>query len=379
MLRVWQLSAGIVCASAWVAWGQNTRLPICIGSESAAPGGMVQMKVAISEPKPITSGTTQLTFDPTLFSSVDGIALMNSTGNVSGAAVENGTDVSIRFTSGGGMINVTPGYPILTIAATVRPDAVRGQKGVLTLNAAGSWFQDLFGQPYPQNVSPGQFTVDTVPTISNVEPGGRTVPAGSVVTIFGTGFGPQTRVQFENATVVSTSVVSSNEVQVTLAQTVSMAGQKIQIDNNGPTTVYYSYLRATPTSQSNIDLLRRTVPVFSNIAALGGRFQAALPAHGRATFAGLALQNPNADAAHVTLQLLSISGEQIAATEMTLAPETRITAGVSEFFPDASAPMGSYVRFSSTLPVQSVGLLGDEGAGTVVPFNAFLLSGVATP
>src|SRR5215831_15957463 len=89
---------------------------IRVTNEVAPPGGMAQMKVQLTSPKPITTGNMSVDMSGVFFDAIDGIALFSSTGDVVGAAVVNGGKVNVEFTSPKGTFGTSLDYPILTIA-----------------------------------------------------------------------------------------------------------------------------------------------------------------------------------------------------------------------------------------------------------------------
>src|SRR5215813_3289817 len=73
--------------------------------EQAPPGGMIQLKVHLTEPEPIVVGRTSLSDDQpsqgaaTPLDPMQDVALFSPAGDVIGAAVASGSKVSIRFFS----------------------------------------------------------------------------------------------------------------------------------------------------------------------------------------------------------------------------------------------------------------------------------------
>src|SRR5215469_17105921 len=78
--------------------GSNNQVSLHIPNETSPPGGVVQMKLMVTTPTPITSGGPSLAFDTT-FDAVWGIELFNPGGDVNGAAVINGSQVNVFYTT----------------------------------------------------------------------------------------------------------------------------------------------------------------------------------------------------------------------------------------------------------------------------------------
>src|SRR5580698_1074327 len=119
--------------------GAQVTLPtIRVSSETTPPGGMAQMKVLLTSPKPITSGNMDLDMSDVSFDSIDGIALFNSTGDVGGAAVVKNGKVNVQFTSPKATLGLDADYPLLTVALTMSQFATRGQTFKVELDPSAS-------------------------------------------------------------------------------------------------------------------------------------------------------------------------------------------------------------------------------------------------
>src|SRR5260370_15044299 len=68
-----------------------------VPDEQEPPGGLLAMKVMLTEPLPIIRATMALAFDPGPLGSIQDIALFSPTGNVSGTAVIDGGRINIVF------------------------------------------------------------------------------------------------------------------------------------------------------------------------------------------------------------------------------------------------------------------------------------------
>ena len=147
----------------------------------------MQLKLHMTEPKPISSGTKLMDLDPFAFDEIFGISLWSPAGDVFGVArVENGK-LLVQAISPLASYATVVDYPVLTIAAHIRSDAMAGQTFPLVLGA-GSVYTNDFGQTEPFIESrPGTLTVGGTASIHNLEPGGGPWPAGPVVRIAGGG------------------------------------------------------------------------------------------------------------------------------------------------------------------------------------------------
>jgi hypothetical protein len=216
---------------------------------------------------------------------------------------------------------------------------------------------------------PATVTVGGTVSITNIVPGGGLLLAGSVVSIQGIGFQPKTQIQLNAIKASSVTVASPNEIQVTLAEATNMTGQKIQVVNpDGSQDTYFSYMRGISLMQSSRPLLQNTVPIFSSVTHSKAVFApvGALPAN---QFSGVAVQNPSAAAAAVTVALYSPQNALVGSSTLSLPSGYRFIAETSELT-DAAPQLGSYVVVSSTQPVESFGFIADGAQSTVLPFAA---------
>jgi hypothetical protein len=361
----------LIFATVCVGLAQTLPVTIKVSKELVPPGGMAQMKLLVTSPQPITSGSTTfgVPFSP------DGIALFSSTGDVVGAAVVNGGQISLRFLSPNGTLGTDVGYPIATIAGSVSTNAIPGQQFPVTLDPASSWWLDLLGSSIPVELKSGTITVGGSVSITNVVPGGGTLPAGASFTIFGMGFTPQTAVTLSGIIASSIAYVSPTQIVVTLQDAATLDGTLIQIENPDKGSVtYYSYMRGVPVGQSADPLFAQTVPVFSISTATEAILPSTISAQiNPAYVTGVAFQNSSQALATITVQSMSAAGQVTASTQLALAPGRRILRELSELFGSALST-GSYVHVLSTQPVQMLGLLGNHQTGVVLPLTFVSLS-----
>src|SRR5262249_41942004 len=147
---------------------------------------------------------------------VAGVALFGPAGDVSGAAVVSGNWLSIRFLSPHATFGTDPYSPIIAVNLPVRPDASAGQTSQLNLDPTNSYYVAPDGVPYDQEIVSGVFTVGGSLSISNVVPGGGFVSAGSTITVSGTGFGPESKVDIRDVEIASTQYVGPTQLDVVL-------------------------------------------------------------------------------------------------------------------------------------------------------------------
>ncbi|HEY3838472.1 MAG TPA: hypothetical protein VGL72_17955, partial [Bryobacteraceae bacterium] len=213
--------AGLVCAAGGTLLAQGgsggpgpsgggsnspKQVVLFIPNETAPPGGLAQMKFMVTEPTPISSGSTTMYCDAAVFDDVWGIELFNPTGDLNGMALVNGSQVKIRYITSSGAQGTD--YPIMTIALHVRPDAVPGAKTLFSLDPSSTWILGLLGTATLKPQPPATVTVGGSVSITNVSPGGGILPPGTIVSIYGLGFQARTQVQLNAIKASSIQIVS---------------------------------------------------------------------------------------------------------------------------------------------------------------------------
>src|SRR5216683_986160 len=166
------------------AGAASAQVSLRVPNETEPPGGMLEMKVALTEPQPITTGGIALHFDSGPLGSVQDVALFSPGADVTGTAVVAGNRIYIAFNSPDGSFGT--GRRDLVIAAVVIPvrvDAAPGDQSNLVIDAEASWWADPGGQPYAQEAQPGLLTVGGNLSVSEVVPGSAVLPVGSTFTV----------------------------------------------------------------------------------------------------------------------------------------------------------------------------------------------------
>jgi hypothetical protein len=211
-------------------------------------------------------------------------------------------------------------------------------------------------------------TVGGSVSVTDVIPGGGTIPPGGTFTILGTGFSPRTKVNIKPMTMSSSTYVSPNEIQVTVSDGGMLDGTEIRLRNpDGSLVSYFSYMRGVKAGLSTNPLLARAVPIFSLKTSVNAVLPpTVLPQFNSPYTLGVAVQNPGTAPADVTLELVSASGPPVAAATITLAPRGKISRALTEWFAGA-IPTGASVRVRATQPIQVLGLLANSTDGTVLP------------
>ncbi|HEV7921827.1 MAG TPA: IPT/TIG domain-containing protein [Thermoanaerobaculia bacterium] len=373
---VWSVLAVTLLASHALADG-FPGLSLRVSDEAAPAGSIVQIKIDVTEPKPISTGKGKVKTKG--LTAIEGIALMNHDQDTFGLALVDGDEISFFIHSPSNLFGTPTDYPIVAIAGRVAPDASLGKTFPLQLDPGALRFVNPAGADYPLEITDGQLTVANSVVIGDVSPGSSVVPAGTTIHISGTNFTPNTRLQLSETTVAATQYISSNRIDVVLGQTTDMHGLRIRARNddksNKSESEYFSYERTRSMTPSNDRVLSRTVPLFApttfTTATVALPKQATTKkrrAIGRSgtgnpsLVSGFALQNLGTADVSASIELLDSSGQPYAVNTVTIGPDRYLVRELGEVFGLVAAP--SFVRVKSTAPLQVLGIVADHSADT---------------
>jgi hypothetical protein len=336
---------------------------ISVSKETAPPGGMAQVKVYVTEPKPITMGAGSYSFDA--YESVDGIAIMNAVEDVAGIALVRGTAVTLSFTSPSGTFGMELDYPVLTVAGRIPADAPIGMKYPLIFDASALQLFDASGGLYAVEAKPGHLITSPGVSIHDVSPGSAVVPAGGTVTIRGSSFNRRTEIKFWETKLSKVTYVDPTRIDVVVKDTAHMHGMRIRATNDdGTRSVYFSYQRTSAHGASADPVLRYAVPLVPPAAVTEAAVE--FPSPSLLHTYGVAVQNVEAGTASVTLELVGADGTSVARLVLAVPANKYVVRELSELFGFAPGTACT-VRVASASPVQVLGVAADQGTGTAAP------------
>lgn len=387
------LSLAAILTAALAAQADGPGLSLRIADEAAPAGSVVQIKVEVTEPKPIstgrgkirTGGRTRLrgiAVDAAQDSglTIDGVVLMNEGQDTYGVAMVDADGVTFDIQSPSSLFGTPPDTPILGIAATLAAGTSSGSSYDLVLEPGAIGFRDPSGAVYPYEIQDGRLTVSSgAISISDVTPGSAVVPAGGVVRIAGANFTPSTRLQLSEVAIAEQRFISSSRIDVVVAQTVRMHGLRIRARNEGKSgeqkseCEFFAYQRTTALGASNDAIFSRTVPLFApatytsatvDLPDAGGsrRRRAVRPSRGSGSGPGnaplgFALQNLQSSNASVAVELLDAAGHPYAVNTVSVGPDRYLVREIGEVFGIVARP--SALRIRSNVPIQLLGLTAD--------------------
>jgi hypothetical protein len=327
-----------------------------VSREVAPPGGIAQIKVTFTEPKPISTG--RMLFNFAGFDSFVGIALMSPANDTFGVAEVRGSQIRFAVRSTTGSFGTDPAYPILTIAAWVPATAPLGSAMPVTTADDAISLLGPDGAVYPTVIEDGWIMVERGISIDDVMPGSADLPAASVVTIVGRGFVPGTKVQFSDDLLSEVRFVDGTHMQVVLASAARMHGRRVRAqDPDGSKTTYFSYQRTSREGTSGFPTLENSVPLFP----LRLVTSACVDIPGVST--ALAVQNIGDAIAPVAVDLLAPNGQVLATTVTTVDPNRFKVSEISELF-GIDYVASSSVCVRSAVPIQVMGIQVDPSGDT---------------
>jgi hypothetical protein len=354
---------GVLSGVALTGAGPRTRpgntVSIKVSHETAAPGGVTQLKIRMTDAKPIITGRARLSLSG--LASVEGISLVSPGDDAAGVAVVRGTEIVLSVASPNGTFGMDSDYPRVTVVARVPADAFLGQTFPILLHPDAFQLVGPAGASYTADIEQGQLVSWPSLTVHDVVPGSATLSAGSVVAIHGSHFHPDTEIELgeTESSVAHVQYVSSTRLDVILDDVTAMHGLEIKARNPDDARVtYFSYQRTSRWGKSDDPVLRDVVPLFRSRTSR----DATLKLAGAAM--GIALQNLAAHDAAVTVHLLTSAGVPVGVARITVPSNRFVVRELTEVF--RTVPGGNLVvRLSSPTPVQVLGISVDSsGAAT---------------
>ena len=367
-----KFAMGLALLCAPLMWGQDypagpgkwkyPGLWLKVTDEAAPAGGVTQIHITLTEPKPIIRTRADLEFDESMVDEIVSMTAFSERGEAVGTCIRTGNILHIEAISPTGELGNSEVLPVFTATVRLREDIAPGTRSVFRI-LPQSTFIDANGADWViTDNAPGSLTAAGTFTIEDVIPGAGMVRAGTPIRILGQGFRAWSKVEIYNAPAMKVTYVSETELQVTLEQDFQIDQRRVEVTNPDLTQrAFYPHARNIATSWSAYDLLTATVPMFSpktwSIASV------VLPESvaDEGKLAGVALQNPSVDAVVVRLSI----GEL--ATSVTLLPGERLMRSVDELFPGFAPQSGMKLAVEASAPVQVLGLIGDSATATVLP------------
>lgn len=353
-----------VVAKAQPAGGVSLR----VTTETVPAGGVAQVKIELTEPKPIVRSGMFADFDESFF---DGFLGFSAGGELTGVArVQNGR-LRVEL-SGYPNAALLADYPLVTVAVRTKATLPVGAATPIALDLSNSFWIGETGQTFAEEAKTGGVTIGGTMFVSNVLAGAGTLARGETVRVTGAGFVNGTKVRAENLKLVS---ISPAELVLRADGGTQLSGERIRVElPNKERQTYYSYLRGVKVQPTADSALTGIMPVFSSKAHQSA--MAGLSASGRV--AGIGLQNPGRTGVRIQLDTVSAAGQLLHRAFVELGPREVLFRSYEEIF-GTGVPAGAYALVVSVAEgaFQFVVAEVEPGSGNIrVPLVTSLQNGV---
>lgn len=327
----------------------SSTLHLLISSETAPPGGSMQIKVWAASPKPIAGGRLFMYFDPSVFEKIEHVTVFSAAGDAYGSAAIQNSAIDLGFTSPSGGTGRLPDLPVFAVTASIRAGAAPGTRVRVSLDPSPQPWKDPQGNTYSVDVMAGTQTVGGTLSIQNVTPGGGVLRAGAVVRIDGTGFTTRTTLAIDGVSVSDVQVVGSRQINFTLGVAAELTGKHFRLSQDGAEVDYFSSFRAVPDANSERLLAGGEIifPLRTYLIAEAG------PLIGRT----IALQNPTSAPVEVTIDRLGFLGFESDRSSFTIAPANVVASTI----PAPSKTNTSFLLVRASAPIQMLDIAGFGG------------------
>lgn len=314
-----------------------------VSEETVPAGGVAQMKVFLTEPKPIVRTGMLADYDQAFVGEFLGIAAADGLRGV--ADIGNGR---LRVELGGALASgLDPDYPLLTVTFRMKPYVPEGATMAFGLDLGQSFWLNPAGQPYPKEAKPGAVTIGGTMYIGNVIPGGGMLMPGGAFRVIGQGFAPGMRVRAEGAVL---QTVAPSEFVLTVKRRIQLTGERIVAElPNKERQTYFSYLRGTVRARTMNPALETLHPVFPTGAATA---ELAPLRPSSAMVEAVGIQNPADTAAEVKLEVINVLGQPLMTADVTLASREAMFLSAEEIFGAALPPQAFALVARSAGPFQ---------------------------
>jgi hypothetical protein len=332
-----------------------------IADEKVPPGGIVQVKVLVTEPRPISTAGGSFTFDG--LDTIEGVALMSPAGDAMGVAIWRGGQLTLSIVSPSTTFGTDPDYPILTVAGRVAATTPVGTSFPLAIDLASLQFADPSGTLYPVHAGGGELLVAPNVGVDDVMPGSADLPAGATVSILGRGFEPTTKIRFKEVLLSRVDFIDPFHMLATTGEPIRMHGRGIRVTNgSGAETTYFSYQRVRRQFTSANPTLRDAVPVFDSQQVTEATFGV------RGASTGLALQNRGDVPVTAVVDLLDATGAVQCTAQVRIGASRYVLADLAEVFVGVPCAAPQAVRVRALSPIQVMGVAVEAtGAAPIVP------------
>ncbi len=152
--------------------GKYKGLWLEVSSEAAPPGGVAQVRITLTEPKPIIRTKLYLEFDEQMVEQIMSVGAYSENVEATGIATRRGNVLVVEAVSPTGNLGKLPWYPIFSISVKLRDGLPAGTSSLFTVGSNSEFYQPD-GTPWTiESNKAGTVAVDGSLSIDDVFPGG---------------------------------------------------------------------------------------------------------------------------------------------------------------------------------------------------------------
>ena len=326
-----------------------------VSQEVANPGGIAQIKVSLTEPKPISTGLFALAGD---FVELMGVSLFDSTNGTYGLAWPTAGGLRVVTSSPLSTLGISAvGYPILTLTVRVPARTVVGTTLPVHLDPSLLRLFNPLGDPYPTKVTDGSITVRPAAAVEDVRPGSDIVSTGGTISILGRNFTPDVRITVGDASTQKPVLVSPTQFDVDVKEPVDTHGREIRLRSSTERSSYFSYQRTTVAFVSSVPVLTTLEPLFPGAGTTEASVE--FPAAPASTIQALLVKNSHLAPVTLSVSRTGAGADVEWAVPVTLPAASRFALSLSEVF-GTPCPDTCVVTATATASVRAMGVVVDE-------------------
>ena len=319
LLRLWAVWS-LLCASYLGA------VELRVLDFDARPGQVAQLRVALSAPLPVASGSFVVDLDPVRFGDIAGVQVFSAAGDAVGVAEVSGRRAAVRFSSVSGGVGRLAGMAVATLAVPVLADG-----GRVAVAIGDVPWRDVREVGFDLTLGEG-----VMRSVAGV--GIERVVGGEVE---GFGFTTETAFEISGVAVGGTFFVSPTRLRF-LAGPAELTGKLARVRN--PDGAVGDFVIGD--GRVGGGALLPTFPVRRYTG-----FRSALVPTGLGGASGVAILNPHAVAVDVRMENIDLLGGLNGRRALRLAPGEMILA---ENLRAEGVGIHGYAGFVASLPVRAV-------------------------
>jgi hypothetical protein len=348
-------------------------------SQDVTPaGGVAQIHLSLTEPKPIIRTKLVMEFDDSMIEDIQGVSIFSETGRAFGTAMRIGNKLVVQSVAPDGRYGMTFWQPIVSLSVRLRKDAPAGAAAKFQVLPESEFYKASGERWNVESNTPGGFKVDGAISVDEVVPSGGIVKAGQAIRILGRGFTEGTQVEFYGVEEFEKHFVAPTEIQLVPEYDMQLDQKMISVfPENHPEKRVLPALRGVTSTASLYDNLSAMAPLFAP-----GTYQVArldLPADlaEENRFAGVAVQNPEQDPVTVQVSAVDAGGGILFGAMIYLKTQELVVRDLEELFWGQKLPAGASLRVEADGPVQLMGLYGSRVEAAVLPIIPVVPESVA--